>query len=205
MASTLKSNALIALADEKIYLNEATATFDTILESLINSVSAMFDNEIRPGSQVVEATDSTLTLSGNGRKYLYLPRWPVTSIATIKEDGVTMVSGEDDDYLLYGAKGYLKRMGCKVWAEGDQNIVLTSVVAGYTAAATVGPPAVAATMPDDLRLGCMKQVAFELQQYKRKEWGETSRSLPDGSFQRLTVGILPDVEEILAKYRRIRV
>jgi len=200
MASTLKPNALITLADEKLYLNEGGTTFDTIIEQLINSVSSMFDSEIRSGSQLIEATEN-LTLSGNGQVNLYLPRWPVTSIGSITEDDVALVSGADEDYLLYAAKGYVKRMGGLVWPEGSQNIVLASVKAGYTA--TAQAPAVA-TMPEDIRLACMKQVAFELQQYKRKDWGETSRSLPDGSFQRIAQGILPDVEAALNKYRRYR-
>jgi uncharacterized phiE125 gp8 family phage protein len=193
------ANDIITVVEAKAYLNEAGSSFDTILQTLITAISTMFDRYARSGNSLVKATDTTLKLHGTGRPTLLLPRWPVVSIASIKENDTTLVEGDDEDYVIDSNIGAVDRMNGGTWSKGTQNIILTSFVAGYVASGT------GQNMPEDLRLACMKQVAYELQQYKRKDWGETSRSLPDGSYQRVASGLLPEVKQTLDHYRRIRV
>lgn len=197
MASTLKTNALVTLADLQTYLQVGTgetAISDVLLEMFINNISAMFDREIRPDSQIIELS-ANLTMSGNGLERLYLPRWPITSLASITEDDVALTAGDEEDYVIESNGGFLIRVGIP-WSNAyKQNIVITTFKAGYTAT----------TLPVDIYLGALKQCAIEYQHYQKMNWGETSRSFPDGSVARNEVGLLKEVQDVLNRYKRVRI
>lgn len=61
-------------------------------------------------------------------------------------------------------------------------------------------------VPRDLELACMQQVAVEFQRQQKSEWGETSRSFPDGSVTTMSEDeMLSYVKKVLEKYRRVSI
>jgi len=185
------ANALITLAESKTYRQITGATHDTILETLIDSVSTRFESRCR--REFKSATDATLYLDGNGEKELALPRSPVTSIVSVTEDETVLTEGDDEDYRLYTSNNdaYLYRLGTN-WIKGAKKILLTTFLAGFV------------TVPADLKLACMKQVAFEFDKYLKKNLGETSRSLDGVSVSLTEDGLLKEVEEVLRHYEYMR-
>jgi hypothetical protein len=58
-----------------------------------------------------------------GRSKLFLPELPVTAVATVVEDGETLVEGSDEDYQVAN-HGVLHRVG-QNWEAGVQIVVVT--------------------------------------------------------------------------------
>lgn len=192
-ATSLASNALIAVADLARVLGEDVST--GLAEMVINSVSQEFDRYV--GRVLKQTAYTNLYLDGNGLRYLNLPSWPVATspaMGALTEDGVTLTEGVDSDYILYTSdyEGYMERVG-GVWLKGSKTIKIASVSLGY------------ATVPADLVLACAKQSAVEYQKAKLKGWNEMSRSIEGGSVSFVEPGLMPDVVEVLKRYRRLAV
>lgn len=188
--------SLITLDQLKLYLGPNVGTTnDALLELLIDNVSEEFNRRL--GRTLAKTTYTSLALDGDHEEILELPNWPAVSVTSIYEDDVLLVA--DTDYEVDLARGLIKRVGGH-WSKGFQNIVIT-YVAGYTVqGATPGTGETA--LPADLKLACMIQTAREWKKTLGSEWGETSRSFPDGSSSRVERGLLKDVEEILQRYTR---
>jgi len=190
---SIAANAVISLADTKVYVKEIGTTNDAILTILINAVSTVFDKYVDV-VQIIEAAYTNAYHDGNGLSVIKLPYINLSAITALTENDITLTEGYDDDYVKIQSLGYLKKIS-GVWARGNQNIKI-SCTAGYKLA----------NVPGDLQLACMKQVAFEFQQYVQKNWGESSRSFGDGStsmFREIT--LLEDVKEILNRYRAVQI
>jgi len=69
---------------------------------------------------------------------------------------------------------------------------------------TVNHPETPTLIPKDLQLAVFKQVAFEFKRYVQQDWGESSRSFPDGSVSFIEKDLLPSVNTILERYRKLR-
>jgi hypothetical protein len=187
---------LITLVELKPYLKiEASETaFDTLLTSMISEISKLMQNFI--GCDVKEATYPNIKVNGSGRSVLDLPNWPITAVSSITEDGVTLAEGTDFDIDPYG--DHLIRLdgttskGTSKWSKGIKNITV-SYTAGFSAT------------PSDLSLACKKQIGHEWKQQTNKEWGETSRSFPDGSVAFTpTSELLDSVKAICKFYKKVR-
>lgn len=187
---TLNANALITLEDFKLYagIDAADSKNDALYELIINSVSQRFDTEANRIFKSAVYTNAYL--DGTGTEYLYLPNYPIIGTITITENDETLTVGDDYDYLLIADRGLLWRIG--VWALGSQNIKVT-YTGGYTAT----------TMPGDLMLACLKQCAKEWRTQMAGNWGETSRSYPDGSVSHEVKDLLEDVKVVVNRYRRL--
>lgn len=194
--------SLITAAQFKPYLGpEYSGTGnDTLFELLIDSVSEMFNGHI--GRTLAKTTYTDAYFDGNGKESLVLPNYPIVSVASIHENGVLLVEGAAADYVVDHATGIIHRVG-GVWARGRQTLKIT-YAAGYVVQGA-SPGAGETALPADLKLACMIQVAREWKKTQGSEWGETSRSFPDGSTSHVERGLLKEVEEILEKYRRYRV
>jgi uncharacterized phiE125 gp8 family phage protein len=182
---------LITLSDLKTYLEITDTTFDTILNDLIEAVSEEF--ETYTSRKFIQATYTDEYFDGDGTRILWLPNWPIISVTSVVENDVTLTEGNEEDYIVYKEEGYLWRVGT-VWAEGVKNIKIT-YTAGY----------LQSDIPKDLVLAVKKQVAFEWQKQKSKRWGEQARTFPDGSITFIISELLPDVQDILNRYKRMRI
>lgn len=63
---------------------------------------------------VTYVADDVVVLDGNGRESLLLPVWPVTAVASVVLDGITLVEGTDYDW---SDAGILRRLGCLRWPD----------------------------------------------------------------------------------------
>lgn len=57
-------------------------------------------------------------------------------------------------------------------------------------------------IPGDLQLAAFKQLGKEWKEQDKQEWGETSRSFPDGSITLIAEDLLPFVIKVLGRYER---
>lgn len=182
---------LVLLDDVKAMIGKATDEDTGIIEMFINGVSVAFNAYTR--RTLRETTYATLYLDGNGQEMISLPNFPVASIASVIEDDITLVEGDEEDYLLYTSDNdaYLRRMG-GCWTTLPKGIKLTSFKAGFS------------IVPWDLKMAALKQIGAEFDRYQKKDWATSSITFPDGSLTRVESGLLPDVKEILNRYVRMR-
>lgn len=196
---SVAAGSLITAAQFRAYvpaIPAADTSNDTLFELLIDGVSEAFNKYV--GRTLAKTTYTAVYIDGNGKESLLLPQYPVASITSITEDGNALTEGEDNDYLLYAASGILKRVS-GAWAKGPKTIKITYVAGYVVQGVTVTAPDIA--LPADLKLACMMQVAREWQKTKGSEWGESSRSFPDGSISRFETALLKEVREILDHFR----
>jgi hypothetical protein len=187
--------SLVTLADARAMIGKEAAETqdDAMIEILIDGVSAKFNSYV--GRRILEQTETTAYLDGNGKGTLFLPRYPSVTITSLTESDITLTEGKDKDFRIYADEGMLKRLG-GCWAVGKKNIVLTSYKAGWAIA----------SLPKDLKLAALMQVAAEFQEFKNRSWAEVSRSMGDGSMTKREVSdFLPQVKATLDKYKDYRV
>lgn len=198
----LNSNALITVADLRSYMALASSDSDDLIEVIINGVSTEFDRFV--GRTLKQTAYTNLYLDGNGETILDFPNWPAATVTGVYENDVLLTAGDDYDYIVVSSDddAYLQKLSASWievddavsgWYEGTRTVKVSSCLLGY------------ATIPADLALACLKQSALEFQRMKKKEWGETSRSVGDGSVSLLDPGLLPDVVAVLKRYRRYKV
>jgi hypothetical protein len=193
---SLGARALVSLANAKAYCNIPTATtdWDTVLEMIIDAVSDMVSRYV--DWTLAKTTYTNVYFDGNGEADFLLPNRPIVSITSIYEDDTLLVEGDDNDYVYYADEGKLYRIGGS-WLKGPKTIKIT-YAAGYIAIPGQGETA---TLPNDLKLAVMMQVAAEWKRHQQGDWGETSRSFPDGSVtKRSEDPLLPQVKAILNNY-----
>jgi hypothetical protein len=184
----LIAQALVTADEVENYLQIQTATYDTVIEYLINGVSQRFCTET--SRSLISTVYTALALDGNGRDVFYLPNWPVTVAPTVKLNTTSLTI--TTHYLQDLPSGKLMRVG-GVWTKGTQNLVVT-----YTAGYTV------ALLPTDLKLAALTQIAAQYQRFIAKDHGVTSASVQGSSVSHVEGGLLPEVKEILELYRSWR-
>lgn len=194
---SLTSAALVTLADVKTFLGfQNVSTHDAILEMVIESVSASISNEASPDFK--SAVHTAEAIDGTGKSYLYLDHYPVTTLTSVVEDGVTLVSGTDfypdlDEGLLEKARSNWPWYDVQArWTTQKQGVVVT-YTAGY------------ATIPADVKLACLIEVGRAFAMVDHKMFGESSRSVEGTSVTLNTDELLPSTLATLARYARTRI
>jgi hypothetical protein len=184
--------ALVRLDEAKGYIGKVTDEDTAIIDQLIDSVSRQFN--VYTDRALVTANYANETYDGNGKQVMWLKNYPITGNMTVYEYDILLTAGNDNDYLCYNNEGRLYRVN-RTWYFGPKMIQVT-YTAGYNA--TTGN----ITLPADIRLAALKQIAFEFGRYSRKDLGLDSVTYPDGSIARTQSGLLKEVEEVLDGYRR---
>lgn len=117
----------------------------------------------------LDEASATETIDGSGAPELLLPRWPVTAVSTVVEDGDTLTF--DDDYR-WSYAGVLERTnGC--WT-GKKRAVDVTYTAGYS------------SVPDGIK-GLTLQVAGRILINPQLVRYAEGAGLPDGGIE-LTAG-----------------
>ncbi len=106
---SLNSYALTSLDRLKAFLGITSSNYDTVLESLINSVSDFVENEC--DRRFKKTTYSETKLDGQSSKELVLPQWPVVSGETFtlyerENNGWDTINS--DDYLVDNDSGIIR-------------------------------------------------------------------------------------------------
>jgi len=117
------------------------------VESAIEEATAAIQNYTHQEIEQTEDDETTLDCSGHSAM-LFLPQLPVTSVASVVEDGTLLIEGSDEDYQL-GQWGVLHRVG-QNWPAGIQ-IVTVTYTHGH------------ATIPDDVVGVCARAASRRYQ------------------------------------------
>ena len=194
---------ICTLADVKDYIGETKTDYDSIINKIILGAEALFNN-FTFRNLILNTTDETVYLTGNGTPRLVLPRYPVLSITSLKEaidydfDLDTLVANTDYRLVAGGKNGIIYRMGCN-WYEMDDSIQVI-YKGGYVPAGQT-PGTGETAMPADLREAAIMQTSFI---FKRKDdIGLSAVSFQGGSINKFSeVELLPMVKDTLLSYRR---
>lgn len=156
---------LCTIADIEQFLQLSLSNIEAA-EAAIAEATAAIRNYTNQHITAVENDAVTLTVPPFRRQIL-LPELPVTAVASVVEDGTTLVVG--DDYRWTSA-GILERVGGN-WDFGWQKVVVT-YSHGY------------ATIPDDVRHVCARMAARRYQAGLRSSAtagvsGIQSQTIPD--------------------------
>jgi uncharacterized phiE125 gp8 family phage protein len=195
--------ALITLADAKAFLKVATGTTseDAIIADLINECSVWINSYcnrkfIDVGTNVTEYYD------GDGTPQLHLRQWPVLSVTSLYADsarawGADTAIDVTADVQIDNEAGILTLWnGQSSFGRGTGNIKVL-YRAGYTYNSNV---------PYDLQLACRKQVAWKyFQDYSQRRYGVSSETTGERTVSYSNDALLPDVKQILNRYRRITI
>jgi hypothetical protein len=185
--------ALIRLDEAKAYIGKITDEDTAILEQIIEGVGVQFNSYTN--RHLITANYANEAYDGNGKQIMWLKNYPITGNMAVVEDDIALTAGNNNDYLCYNDEGKLLRIN-DVWYYGPKEIQIT-YTAGYNA--TSGT----ITLPTEIRLACLQQVAAEFQRYKTKSFREVSRSFSDGSVSYENgTGLIDPVRDILNPYRR---
>lgn len=193
----LSSTALVTLDDAKAFIKKTDDADLAVLEQIIEGVSTLF-NKITERI-LASATYTAEKFESEGWPDLWLPQRPITALTSITEDGTLLVSGTD--YYAYLTEGRIRRMASIEegipgnWTTKPQAIVIT-YTAGYVV--TGASP----TIPGDLKLAAMIQIADGWTKFLHKSWGETTRSVASQSVSVVETDILEIVETTLRRYKR---
>ena len=182
---------LISLDELKEFLEKTDTEHDTILERFIEQVGVRFESYT--GRRFTEAA-RTEKFDGGKRLY-YMDAFPIDTgqTLTVKEDDVTMVV--DLDYFIKATSGLIEFTGKT--SEAKPNIIEVTWTGGYSTTDEV------LDVPDDLKMVCTLQCAFQFK--RRKEPGLRSVSTPDGAINSYAPNtLLPEVERVLRTYKVVR-
>ena len=198
---TLSAEALTSLSDLKRYLEISSSDKDALLESLIEAVSKQF--AVYTGRNLTLKTYSPLpddsnyapdnaVLDGSGHAELLLPQYPVAEVTSLTLDGAAISQAEPG-----GTSGFRldSRAGLVVRVDGlftrGRGNVLVAYRAGFS------------PMPADLAQAALEQAAVRFQESAagHGRLGVSARTLADGSLSYSQKALLPQVREVLDRYR----
>jgi len=175
------------VAEVKDFLRKSDDQDLAVLDAIANGVGAYFKSAT--GRQfIVPASDATVKMDGTGDVDLWLPDYPIVSVTSIKELGITLV--KDTDFYQYDPAGRLRRAG-HAWTDEPQGVEVV-YKAGYAVE----------SVPQDLKMAFMVQVAELWKRFRTQSWGETNRTLAQQSVTLPEEDILPLVKSVLWHYRR---
>lgn len=160
--------AFCTIADLEAFLQVAIGSPNLPATAAIAAASAAIQNYTRQRLELVAGDALTFTVHPASRVIL-LPEQPVTAIASVVEDGTTLVVG---DHYRWTAAGVLERVG-RAWATGWRKVVVT-YTHGYAA------------IPDDVKAVCIRAASRAYQAGLRAAAsnaipGIASEQLPDYS------------------------
>lgn len=201
--------ALITLADAKVYLKIATGTTseDSIVSDLINECSVWINSYC--GRALVDPTvggtvgaSYTEYYDGDGTSQLYLKNWPLIALTSLYEDYARAWTADTAidvaaNVQLDSASGILTLWNTRVYFARGVGNVRVIYRAGYVHNVNV---------PYDLQMAARKLVAWKyFQDYSQRRFGVASESVQDRTTNYTDEALLPDVKQILDRYRRIGV
>ncbi len=195
------SAPLCELAGLKDYLGIASDEHDTFLGGLIQAVGAQFAaftgrrlavRDYSPDPSAAAYDPDNAVLSGQGHPEFLLPQYPVQTVSSLTLDGVALAPAVADGstgYLVERAAGLLVRLD-GVFSPGRGNLRV-AYRAGFD------------PLPADLAQAALEQTAIRFQEsaHGHGRLGISAKTLADGSLSYATGALLPQVREVLERYR----
>lgn len=170
-------NALVSLAEAKGYIpiKTATTTYDSIVETIIDGVSWLFNNYC---NRWLKARDIEGVYDGAGST-LWLKTPPINEVTSLKVGGADYA-----DYKVYKDMGKLSGN----FGQLEQGIEI-SYNGGYT------------VIPYDLKHAALMQIKEFYRQHELGLEAVSSQSIEGGSISFIDRHMLPQVKQVLDKYR----
>ena len=158
-------DGLTTLAAVKLEAGISDTSKDTLLEALINSVSAAM--RVYLDREVTRTTHTAELYAVNACQYLYLKEYPVQSVTTVTLGGATLAANVD--YWLDSAPGRLYRPGGWVGNyytrgtfpdiyAGARDVSVTYIAGWYLPADALYVAGAAASLPLALSYACNRAV-----------------------------------------------
>ena len=198
---TLSAEALTSLDNLKRYLEISSSSNDALLESLIEAVSKQFavytgrNLTLRSYSPLAESDDydpDNAVLDGSGHAELLLPQYPVDQVTGVTLNGAALSPAQPG-----GASGWWldHRAGLVVLKDGLFSRGGGNVLVAYRAGFS--------PVPADLAQAALEQAAMRFQESSagHGRLGVAARTLADGSLSYSQKALLPQVREVLDRYR----
>jgi len=197
------TGGICLLADVKDRLGLSGTDYDSVVDRIIVSAEALFNNYTRR-TLIAPAGDVTEYHTGAGPR-IQLNNYPVISITSITEaldyafDSATALTADTDYRLIAsGYYGIIQRLWCNWFNIADSIRVVYR--AGY-AAAGAAPAAGEIALPNDLREAAIEQASFIFK--RRSDIGLSSVGFDGGNINKFAaMKLLPIVEATLKTYRR---
>ena len=179
------------VADLKVFLELSTgdaAIFDPLLVMILDAEKVKADSYL--GIKYFDVVVGTTKKFDGFRKIFALGHANVSSVSVVITAGDDQELVDDTVYVVDTVRGILKVRSGELQA-GKDAIEIT-FNGGYAED----------NIPKDMRFAVIKQASYEFR--RRKDVGLVAVSFPDGSVSKFDTGeFLPDVMQILNKYRRI--
>lgn len=194
--ATLSGNAIVTLADARVFLGYATSTATTndgIITTMINSISQLL--EIETSRKVIQQTLTGYRLDGTGRREILVPYVPLQSVSSV------VINDRITDTTLYTFTSYSVTnpdTGCLMLTDGNifprgRNNVVLGLSVGW-----------GATAPElsIFQQACFLQLKNDYKRWENQEVGLVQRSLPDGSVvMQAAHSLLIQVLEMVRPYK----
>lgn len=198
MAEVISQFALCSLADAKAYLRIPGSAEDDYLTILINTATERIEGFT--DRKLKKRTGLTEFLDGTGTPDIILNELPIVTLTSVFVD-LQRVFGADtaldlDDVIVSSEEG-------RISLEGDGlGTVLASVVFPRgTKIVKVVYDAGLETIPNDLRLACMKVVAMDYARSREGGDGVSAEAIGGRSVSWID-GMPQEIAQILRRYRR---
>lgn len=190
--------SFITLVEAKAYLGITVATYDDLLESIINGVAAAMETSCKRKLKARDYSylvgDEEAILNGNNLTTLYVPEYPVNSITTFRVDETAYTTTNDD---------YSDSTGFKWWKNGKLffetvfSAYMRNVQLVYNAGYADGSAEYL-----DLKTIQLKLTSYDWERrghetYKSEKIGNYSYALVDGGIYNT-----PMMMDLKLKYRR---
>lgn len=142
----LSTNALTILAQVKSHLgiDASDTSQDGLLEFYINAASEFIEKYTK---RRFAKGDYTVKLNGEGMARLFVPIFPIISVASVKVSSLLLSS---DSYVFYTDAGEIVYLN-GVWPKGSQNIEVI-----YTGGYVLPSASSGRNLPYDLENACVR-------------------------------------------------
>jgi hypothetical protein len=192
---SLSANALVTSDDVAVVLGQSIAGEDLpLIELTIEAVSANFRTLVNCDLVSAALAHTDELIDGSGRRYLYLPGWPVLTLTSVYEDDVLLVL--NTDYYADLDEGILERAEGFKWTCHRRG-----VKAAYSSGYLVQPASVP-TIPADLKLACAAQAIELWKKTKSQSWLKTSQTVGGQTINFSDKELIPFAETTLKRYWR---
>jgi hypothetical protein len=185
---------------------------DAELDVLINEVSARiegFTGRHFLSRQWVHDGTVLPRLDSHGGTELFLRESPITAVASLKTypTATALTEGYASDFVVHADQGVIELINGHVFLKAPRVVEIT-YTAGYSSTLSTEAQTWLWGQDEasgDIRLAATKQVVWEFRQKQREREGIASRSEAGATVTYLTGEWLPEVAEILKRYRRMMV
>jgi uncharacterized phiE125 gp8 family phage protein len=180
----LNPNALVAVADVKSYIKLSGTADDTIIETIINGVSDLFENYCNAKFINIAVTE---VLDGQDSDIQVVNSLPVGALTSVKTRVLDVWTAQTLTEFVTNSKAGLIKWEYGIFPEGFQNVEI-KYTAGYAAISN---------LPSDLKLAALKQCEF----FYKRDAADFSDTFEEGMVIRSPAELLsPTVKGMLSPY-----